>query len=48
MTINDIPVTPDETLDDLRCGGLKIIQGKKGYRFSLDPVLLWERLDLRR
>lgn len=40
MTINDIPVTPDETLDDLRCGGLKIIQGKKGYRFSLDPVLL--------
>ncbi len=40
MTINDIPVAPDETLDDLRCGGLKIIQGKSGYRFSLDPVLL--------
>ncbi len=29
-----------ETLDDLRLGGLKIIQRKDGYRFSLDPVLL--------
>lgn len=29
-----------ETLDDLRLGGLKIIQCKDGYRFSLDPVLL--------
>ncbi len=31
---------PDETLDDLRLGGLKIIQKRAGYRFSLDPVLL--------
>ncbi|MDW7644515.1 MAG: tRNA1(Val) (adenine(37)-N6)-methyltransferase [Desulfuromonadales bacterium] len=29
----------DETLDDLG-PGLKILQGKTGYRFSLDPVLL--------
>lgn len=29
-----------ETLDDLRLDGLKIIQHKEGYRFSLDPVLL--------
>lgn len=29
-----------ETLDDLRFGGLRIIQRKDGYRFSLDPVLL--------
>ncbi len=29
-----------ETLDDLRLGGLKIIQRQDGYRFSLDPVLL--------
>jgi len=29
-----------ETLDDLRPAGLKIIQAKRGYRFSLDPVLL--------
>jgi tRNA1Val (adenine37-N6)-methyltransferase len=31
---------PGETLDDLRPAGLKIIQAKRGYRFSLDPVLL--------
>ena len=30
----------NETLDDLTIGGLKIIQTKNGYRFSLDPVLL--------
>ncbi len=31
---------PDETLDDLTLGGLKILQAKHGYRFSIDPVLL--------
>jgi tRNA1Val (adenine37-N6)-methyltransferase len=31
---------PDETLDALTVGGLKILQAKDGYRFSLDPVLL--------
>jgi tRNA1Val (adenine37-N6)-methyltransferase len=36
----DVPLDEDETLDDLRLGGLRIIQKKKGYRFSLDPVLL--------
>ena len=30
----------DESLDDLTVGGLKILQAKHGYRFSLDPVLL--------
>ena len=30
----------EETLDDLQLGGLQILQLKKGYRFSLDPVLL--------
>ena len=30
----------EETLDDLRVGGLKIYQRKNGYRFSLDPILL--------
>lgn len=29
-----------ETLDELRPAGLRIIQAKRGYRFSLDPVLL--------
>ncbi|MCA1796685.1 MAG: methyltransferase, partial [Geobacteraceae bacterium] len=31
---------PGETLDQLCCGGLQLIQHKNGYRFSIDPVLL--------
>lgn len=38
MTIDKL--TDQETLDDLRPGGLKFFQSRKGYRFSLDPVLL--------
>jgi tRNA1Val (adenine37-N6)-methyltransferase len=34
------PVASDETLDELTAVGLKILQAKSGYRFSLDPVLL--------
>ena len=30
----------DETLDDLLKDNLRVIQGKKGYRFSIDSVLL--------
>ncbi len=30
----------DETLDDLLRDNLRVIQGKKGYRFSIDSVLL--------
>ncbi len=30
----------DETLDSLSIGGLKILQAKSGYRYSLDPILL--------
>lgn len=33
-------IYPDETLTQLRSGGLQLIQAEKGYRFSLDPVLL--------
>ncbi len=33
-------ISPHETLDDLGCSGVKIIQAKDGYRFSLDPFLL--------
>jgi tRNA1Val (adenine37-N6)-methyltransferase len=40
-------VLPDETLDELRLGGLKIIQKKEGYRFSLDPVLLCAFAEIR-
>lgn len=38
--MTDALVYPGETLDDLRAGGLRIIQLRDGYRFSLDPVLL--------
>ncbi len=31
---------PDETLDVLACGGLDVIQKKRGYRYSLDAYLL--------
>lgn len=37
---SSILLHPDETLDDLRLGGLKVIQARAGYRFSLDPILL--------
>ncbi len=30
----------DETLDELRAYGLRIVQPRHGYRFSLDPLLL--------
>ncbi len=33
-------VYPGESLDDLILGGLKVIQARQGYRFSLDAVLL--------
>lgn len=33
-------IRSDETLDDLTINGLKILQAKNGYRFSVDPVLL--------
>lgn len=37
----------DESLDDLILGGLKIIQARHGYRFSLDSVLLAHFPDLQ-
>jgi len=33
-------ILENETLDELRLGGMKILQRKDGYRFSLDPILL--------
>jgi len=38
-SMNLLP-SPDETLDTFFNGKLKIIQKKKGYRFSIDAVLL--------
>jgi len=31
---------PEETVDTLKKWHLKVIQGAKGYRFSIDPILL--------
>ncbi len=39
--------SPDETVDTLFQGKLRIIQSKKGYRFSLDAVLLAHFVALR-
>ena len=40
-TSAEMPVLlPGETRDELHAGGVKIIQPRKGYRFSLDPLLL--------
>lgn len=36
----NIPVYPDETLEDLQLDGLMLIQKKNGFRFGLDAVIL--------
>ncbi|KUG04965.1 trna (adenine37-n(6))-methyltransferase trmn6 [hydrocarbon metagenome] len=40
-------VRDDETLDDLLLGNMKIIQPQKGYRFSIDSVLIAYFADLQ-
>lgn len=37
----------DETLDPLACGGLSVLQKKRGYRYSLDAYLLAAFVDER-
>ncbi len=44
----DIPISHDETLDTFFNGRLKIIQKKKGYRFSVDALILSEFVHLRK
>jgi len=39
--------SPDETLDNFFNGKLQIIQKKKGYRFSIDAVLLSQFIKIR-
>ncbi len=36
----EVPIQPDETVDGLLNGKLRIIQKKRGYRFSIDTILL--------
>ncbi len=41
-------VSPDETLDTFFNGRLQVIQKKKGYRFSIDVVLLSQFVKIRK
>jgi tRNA1Val (adenine37-N6)-methyltransferase len=38
--MDDLMIQPDETLDDLFRGKLRILQKRDGYRLSMDPILL--------
>lgn len=38
---------PDESMDDFMEGRLKLIQSRKGYRFSIDAVLLSEFVSIK-
>jgi tRNA1Val (adenine37-N6)-methyltransferase len=40
-------VRSEETIDELRAYGLKVIQQRHGYRFSLDPLLLCDFAGIR-
>ena len=44
----DSPVLSDETLDTYLDGRIEIIQQRRGYRFSIDAVLLSQFVKLRR
>ncbi|HYA13260.1 MAG TPA: 50S ribosomal protein L11 methyltransferase, partial [Syntrophales bacterium] len=41
-------LSPDETLDTFFDGKLRVIQKKKGYRFSVDAVLLSQFVRIRK
>jgi tRNA1Val (adenine37-N6)-methyltransferase len=47
MAMNFFPST-DETLDTFFNGCLQILQKKKGYRFSIDAVLLSQFIKIRK
>ncbi len=42
------PLSPDETLDTFFNGKLKILQKKRGYRFSIDAILLAQFVRIRK
>lgn len=44
----DFPISHDETLDTFFNGKLKIVQKKKGYRFSIDALLISHFVHLRK
>jgi tRNA1Val (adenine37-N6)-methyltransferase len=47
FTLSPIP-SSDETLDTFSNGSLQIFQKKRGYRFSVDAVLLGQFIDVRK
>ena len=44
----DFHPSPDETLDSFFNGALQILQKKRGYRFSIDAILLSQFIHLRK
>ena len=44
---SEISVRPDESVDEFMEGRLKLIQSRKGYRFSIDAVLLSNFVSIR-
>lgn len=47
MMETDLPDPAEETVDGILVGRLRIIQRKRGYRFSLDALLIAHFADLR-
>ena len=43
----NIDLRPDESIDDFMDGRIKLIQSKKGYRFSIDAILLSEFVSIK-
>ena len=43
----NIELRPDESIDDFMDGRLRLIQSRKGYRFSIDAVLLSEFVSIK-
>ena len=44
---SNIELKPDESIDDFMDGRLKLIQSRKGYRFSIDAILLSEFVSIK-
>jgi tRNA1(Val) A37 N6-methylase TrmN6 len=42
-----IELRPDESIDDFMDGRLKLIQSRRGYRFSIDTILLSEFVSIK-
>lgn len=45
--MEEVVIHEDERVDDLQCGGLRLIQKKTGFRFGVDAVLLANFADVR-